>query len=667
MTEFHYLRDLLILFGLGVIAVIFCHRARIPPVAGFLLTGVACGPFGFGLIELGEVQLLAEFGVVLLLFTVGIEFSFQQIAHLRTFLLAGGSLQVGLTIGLTALGLRVFGVPLTTGTFLGMLLALSSTAIVIRLLAERGEIDSPHGRGALGISIFQDLCLVPMLLLAPFLAGGQQDWTQVIIASVKAVAFVALAVILARHVVPRLLHLVVQTRNREAFILTIIFLCLGTAWFTAAVGLSLALGAFIAGLVISESEYSQQALGEILPFREVFNSLFFVSIGMLLDVRTLLASPGLIFSGIVLATLLKALVMVAAIVAVERSVRVAVLTAFLMAQIGEFSFVLSRSGLNLGLLDASLNQIFLAVAVGTMAMSPGFFALGRWLAPRAESLLPAGWCSPVEQPAAAKLRDHVIIVGYGINGRNVARVLDHVRIPFTVIDIGPESLRSRSKELSFVYGDATRPEILLHAGIDRARVLVVAISDAAATRRATDLARRLNPGIHVIVRTRYVREMEPLFAAGAQDVVPEEFETSIEIFSRVLERYLVPRDLIEQAIWQVRQDGYEMFRATFAAYTTHRPAAGIQRFLSDMSMEVYRVQPGSVLAGRRLREVGLRQKFGVTVLAIQHPDGSAAANPAPDEVIAEQDSLLLLAPPAQLAQCAALFGPGPAGVSAAET
>ncbi len=662
MPEPGFLRDLLILFGLGVIAVVLFHRIRIPSIVGFLLTGIICGPYGFGLISnIHDVEILAEIGVILLLFTVGIEFSLERLARLRTFLFAGGGLQVGLTIGLTVGIGYLLKIPWTVGLFLGMLVSLSSTAIVIRLLTEHGEIDSPHGNASVGILLFQDLCIVPMVLFTPFLGGQGGEWTTLLWIGGKALVFVGVAVLAARYFVPWLLHLVVKTRQREAFLLTLTLLCLGTAWITAQVGLSLALGAFIAGLIISESEYSHQALGEVLPFREVFNSLFFISMGMLFNIHTLLSSPFIVLGGLFAIILGKALVTADIIYLLGYPLRISVVTGLTLAQIGEFSFVLSKVGLQVGLLDTEMNQLFLAIAVGAMAFTPLLHLIGPHAATLLEKWVPKRWIARrslkvVENTSEIEhITDHVIIIGYGINGRNLARVLGHVGVPYVVIEMNPETVKTeRKKGVSIIYGDASRPEILQHAGIERARVAVIAISDAAATRRAVDLIRRTNPGVHIIVRSRYLREMEPLFALGAHEVVPEEFETAIEIFSRTLQRYLVPRDVIERCIREVRQDGYEMFRSIAE---THRSAAGIEQFLSDLTLEVYRAIPGSPVAGKRLVDSGLREQTGATVVGIQRQDGKIVANPKATDLIQEEDVVLLLGLPDQLRSAAAFFQP----------
>ena len=665
MNEPGFLHDLLILFGLGVAVVLLFHRAKVPPIVGFLITGVLCGPYGFGLIsDPHEVESIAEIGVVLLLFTVGIEFSLKQLARIRNFLLVGGGLQVLLTIGTIYVVSRIAGEGTKVALFIGMLVALSSTAIVLRLLADRGELDGPAGQAVLGILIFQDLCVVPMVLFTPFLTGVGAGAGDAIAVVIKALLFVAGAVVAARWVVPRLLHYVVATRRREVFLLAIILLCLGTAWASARVGLSLALGAFIAGLVISESEYSHQALGEILPLREVFNSLFFISIGMLFDVRTVIGAPFTVFGAILVVIVVKTLITTGASIALGQSLRIAIVAGLALAQIGEFSFVLSKVGLSAGLLDVAHYQLFLAVAVGTMTITPVLLAVAPRIAASLEGVAPArfasGRAAPLAVHAGEPLTDHVVVVGYGVNGRNLARVLGRCGIPFIVIELNPQVVRTeRERGRSIIYGDATRPEVLEHAGIRTARVVVVAISDAAGTRGTVDVARRLNPHVHLIVRSRYVHEMDPLFTLGTDEVIPEEFETSIEIFSRVLHRYLVPRDEIERQIRDIRRSGYEMFRTISAA---HGPALGLQRFLTGLAFEVYRVEEGSAVLGREIAESGVRDRSGASILAIHRADGTMVFNPAPETPIEAEDLCLLLGTHEQISAASGLFraaGPTP--------
>ncbi len=659
MPELNVLRDLLVLFGLGVAVVVLFHRAKIPPIVGFLITGVLCGPYGFGLIRgVHEVEALAEIGVVLLLFTVGIEFSIQQLMRIRKFLFIGGGLQLGLTLTATMVLARLAGLGWPVSVFLGMLVALSSTAIVLRLFADRGEMATPPARGALAIMIFQDLCIVPLVLLTPYLGGTGGEPITILWVAFKAMLFITAAIIAARFVVPRILEIVVNTRKREVFLLTIVLLCVGTAWASAQIGLSLALGAFIAGLIISESEYAVQALGEMLPLREVFNSLFFVSMGMLFDVRTLIAHPLLVITAILATIAVKTMVTTGVSWMLGFSLRSAVICGLAIAQIGEFSFVLSKVGLQANLLDDGLYQLFLAVAVGTMALTPAMHAVAPAVAAWLERHLPRRFSAVRELPgfddmAPPSLDDHVIIIGFGLNGRNLSRALDRNGIPYIAIDMNPDTVRvERDRGVPMLYGDASRPEVLEHAGITRARVVVIAISDSAATSSTVASIRRLNTLVHIIARTRYTIEVDPLFSLGSDEVVTEEYETSIEIFSRVLRRYFVPRDEIDRSVKEIRQSGYKAFRSVSREPTS---AVGIERFLSNISLEVYRAEEGSAIAGSTLLESNLRGRSGATVVAIQRESDRIVVNPAGTDTVEAGDAALLLGLPDQILAAGALF------------
>ncbi|HEX6814209.1 MAG TPA: cation:proton antiporter [Gemmatimonadaceae bacterium] len=657
MSEPGLLPDLLILFALSVVAALAFHRLRLPPIVGFLITGVISGPYGFGLIRnITDVESLAEIGVVLLLFTVGLEFSLQHLARLRRFLFIGGALQVGVTIAVTAALAHLLAVAWPVAIFLGMLVALSSTAITLRLYGERGELDTPFGKAALGILIFQDLCVVPMMLLTPALAGGARNPTSLVHTLLEAALFIAATVVAARLVVPRILHLVAATRRREVFLLTIVLFCLGTAWASARVGLSLALGAFIAGIVIADSEYSQQALSDVVPLREVFNSLFFISIGMLFDIRTVGRSPVLILCAIATVIAVKVVVTAGASLALGQSLRPALATGLGLAQIGEFSFVLSAAGMSAGLLDERLDQLFLAVAVGTMALTPALIDVapraGAWLERRTPNRWrPSQASAPI--PGDAPVGDHVIIVGFGFNGRNLARVLRDVGIAYRVIDSNATTARQERRQGEPVlYGDASSAEILHHAGVERARVLVIAISDIAATRATVANVRRLNPNVHVIVRTRYMREIGSLVKLGSGEVVPEEFETAIEVFTRVLRRYLVPRDVIEREVRSVRSQYDDMFRPL--------PDIGVRvedlsRFLTDVTLVVMRVEPGAPATGEPLSDVRFRERSGATIVAIQRDGGGLVVSPSGDEVLHPGDTILAMGRTDQLERAATLL------------
>src|SRR6185369_10993060 len=404
-----------------------------------------------------------------------------------------------------------------------------------------------------GILIFQDLCIVPLMLLTPLLAGSGNNLADILIIVAKAAAVVLTAHYGARFLVPWIFKQVVKTRSRELFILTIIFIGLGTAWLTAMAGLSLALGAFIAGLAISESEYSHQALSDIIPFREAFMSLFFISVVVVFLKTKLADHPLLIVSLVATILMIKTLVTTGAAMALGVPMRIAIIAALSLAQIGEFSFVLSQAGSRVGLFTPELYQIFLAASIATMGMTPVCLAYAAPIADFVVGLLPHEWTrgrgvlAKSEKPLA--VNDHVIIVGYGVNGKNLARALKNLGIRYVVIETNPFTVKSeRKKGKQILFGDASKQEVLDHAHIGKARAMVVAISDASASRRVASLARHLSPSLHIIVRTRYILEVEPLYKLGVNEVIPEEFETSVEILSRVLRNYLVPRDEIERCI-----------------------------------------------------------------------------------------------------------------------
>jgi len=654
--EIPLLNDIVIIFGLSIAVLFLCHPLRVPTIVGYLLTGVLAGPHVLGLISgVREVEILAEIGVVLLLFTIGIEFSLKSLLQIKRLVLIGGPLQVVLTLFAAFIMAKQLGQPFSESLFIGFLISLSSTAIVLKLFQERAEIDSPHGRTALGILIFQDIIIVPMILLTPLLAGSTGNLAEsLLILSVKGIGIILLVIIGARWVVPYLMYQIARTRSRELFLLSIVSLCLAVAWLTYHAGLSLALGAFLAGLIISESEYSGQALGNILPFRDVFTSFFFISIGMLLDVGFLFQRPGLIAVITLCILALKAIIAGSATVLLGFPLRTTILVGLALSQIGEFSFILSKIGIEYGLLAGNSYQLFLAVSVLTMAATPFIVALAPHMAdlalgaPLPRRLKSGFYFVPGLSGTAKKIRqkDHLIIVGFGINGRNVARSARVAGIPYVIIEMNPETVRiEKRKGEPIYYGDAVQEAVLEHARVKDARVLVVVISDPTATRRIIEMARRLNPKVYIIARTRFVQEMKYLYELGANEVIPEEFETSVEIFTRVLGKYLIPRDEIVKFTMEVRADGYEMLRSLSKAPTS---SSDLKIHLPDFEISTFRVSQESPLVGKTLAEIELRKKFGVTLLAIRR-DSQIISDPGGDTKFYANDLLVLLAAPDKIA------------------
>ena len=621
MDQANILRDVLIIFSVSIGIVFIFQKLRLPSIAGFLVAGTLVGPFGLNLIsDRDQVQDLAEIGIVLLLFTIGLEFSLAHLKASRSLFLIGGPVQVSGVLFLVLIGAMAFGLPYREAIFWGLLLSLSSTAIVLKALAERRENDTLHGRSTIGILIFQDLVVVGMMLLTPLLSDQASEGSgRVLITLLQSVALVVIIVIAARVVVPKLLEHIVGTRSRELFLLTIVVLGLGTAWVTSLAGLSLALGAFIAGLLISESEYSHQALAEILPFRDSFNSLFFVSIGMLMDLRILLSHPILIMFLIVTVLLGKFLTGTGAVLVAGVPFRPAILSGIALAQVGEFAFILAQEGQQYELLSRDAYNIFLSVSVMTMIITPFLIQWAPRIARRTEAIqrlqhwLP-GRLTYHEDSPPLKIQDHVIIVGYGLNGRNLAHVLREVEIPFVVLEYRGEVIKLEvGTGIPILYGDGTNPIVLRKVQIESARVLVIATSDPFGARRMVQLARKLNPSLHIVVRTRYLKELDELHDLGANEVVPEEFETSIEIFTLVLQTYKLPQDFIVEKAEQVRREGYSLLRRGELPELAHHLRAGT---LLDVEVETCRIEDDSPVLGRSLADLAIRQRSGASILAL---------------------------------------------------
>jgi CPA2 family monovalent cation:H+ antiporter-2 len=641
--------DILLVFGLSVVILLISHRAGLPAVVGLLLTGVVAGPHGLGLVHAThEVEALAELGVVLLLFTIGIEFSLARLFQIKRLVLMGGMLQVALCTGAAFLLARLAGLPTGAAVFIGFIMSLSSTAIVLKSIQGASGIDSPQGQSSLAILIFQDIIVVPMMLLIPLLAGASDDPLEAIgILVAKGIGVMALALVGTKFIVPWLLHQIARTRSRELFVLCIVVLCLGIAWLTSSIGLSLGLGAFLAGLIISESEYSHYALGGILPFRDVFTSLFFVSIGMLLDIGFVIEHAVTTLGILLLVLVVKSLVITLVVLLLGYPIRTAVMVGLALSQIGEFAFVLVNAGNQYNLLSPELYQTFLATSVLSMAATPLIISASPSLADLAAKLpLPkrvADRSIPHETAGAGgeKLKDHIIIVGYGINGRSVARAARAAGIPYIAIDVNADAVRREQKKGErIVFGDASYDAVLEHAGIEEAKVLALVINDPIAARSIIQTARRLRPDLHIIVRTRYVRDINPLIHQGADEVIPEEFETSIDIFTSVLARYSVPEPEIENLVATARRDGYALF--TSAALRESMPIEVVFR-RPGAELETLTVEKGSPLAGRSLAEIDIRRKYGVTLLEIDKGD-EVLVNPGGDVRLAAGNTMVVMGP-----------------------
>ncbi|MFW6019405.1 MAG: cation:proton antiporter [Bacteroidales bacterium] len=642
--ELPIIRDLVIILTLSVIVILATRKLHIPNILGFLITGILAGPHGLQLINNPhQVEMLSEIGIILLLFTIGIEFSFQTLRDIKRTVIIGGLFQVTITIAVTFLVTWLLGFPWAQAVFLGFLASLSSTAVVLKLIQERGEISLPHGRNALGILIFQDLIIVPMILFTPMLSGeSDTSSTEMLITIIKAAAVITILIYASRTLVPKLLTLVARTQSRELFLLTIIVLAFAVAWLTSSIGLSLALGAFLAGLIISESEYSHQAFGNILPFLDVFTSFFFVSIGMLLNLQFVIDNPLLILIATLGVMILKAIIAGFATIILGYPFRIVVMVGLILSQVGEFSFILSKVGLEANILETNAYQTFLAVAVLSIGITPFIFKLAPKLADYSMKL-------PLPERLRSGVRDldikeqqpedhHLIVVGYGLVGRNVAQAARFADLRYNVIEMNPQTVKKeQQKNTPIFYGDATQATVLNHAGIKKAMVLVIAIPDSPAMRRIITNARTLNPNLHIIVRSRFINDSQTYHDLGADEVIPEEFETSVEIFARVLAKFLVPREQIEELVEKIREGEYKMLRSLSVEDNSRYSTLKVETPKHKIS--TWKVAKNSNIAGKRVDEVeNILKEF--SVIAISR-DSHIISNPY-NEILQAGDLLFVL-------------------------
>ncbi len=654
--EITILRELIILLAVSLPITYLFHRASLPALVGFLITGVLIGPYGAAIItETRVVERLADIGVVLLLFTVGLEFSIADIFKSGRQFLIGGGMQVALTISAVAGIAVLFRYSPPQSLFFGFLASLSSTAIVLKMYADRTELDTAHGRLGTGILLFQDIAVVPMMLLLPVLAesgsAGAVTPLSVIISLGKAVLGLIGVYFAARQIVPFLLHQVIRLRNREMFFLLVVLLCLGTAWITYSLGLSLALGAFLAGLIIAESEYSHHIVAEIMPFRDYFASIFFISIGMLLHTDFFMAHWLVLLLLTVLLIFLKTGLTAVTATLLRYPIRTSLLAGLGLAQIGEFSFLMAQQGQTRGLITGDAFQLFINTSILSMLAAPFLIQAGPWLTTR----LPEVSAEAGEKKDYCALTGHTIIAGYGLNGRNLAKTLKATHIPYVVLEVNADTIRkAREEGEPLIYGDITRRDVLVRAGAYCAKVIVFAISDDRATRLAIRLVREINPSIFILIRTRYAADVDELYKLGANQVIPEEFETSIEIFSRVLHEYHVPNNVIASQIQLVRFGGYKMLRG----YSLDQEnISRIAALFAEATVDNIRIEPDSPAANRSLRELEIRKKSGATVIAVVR-NNEAIANPEPGLTLQADDIIVLLGAHRDLDLAVNLLSPG---------
>ncbi|MBI2305250.1 MAG: cation:proton antiporter [Chloroflexi bacterium] len=557
--------DFVVALAAALVGGAVAHRLRQPVMVGYLLAGMVVGPYVLGgLTEVGRVRTLAEMGVVFLMFALGAEFSLARVGAIRRVALLGGGAQIGLTIGLGWLLGLLLGLDGVSRLFLGSLIALSSTVVALRLFMDRGDIESLHGRIALGILIVQDLSVVPMTIILPALAQPSGELLlPLIFAAAKAALILAGTFYLGSRWVPRLLFRAAATQSRELFLLTIISLALGTALGTYALGLSLAFGAFLAGLVVSESEFSHQVVAEVVPLRDVFATFFFVSVGMLIDPTFLLQNAPVVLLVVGIILVGKLIITTGVVLLFRYPGQTALLVGAALSQIGEFSFVLARLGVDQRVISEHLYSLTLAGAVLTLLLTPAMMALVSPLLSLLQHIPLVEYpfrkkYQEYPQGAGQMLSHHVVICGFGRVGFELADALERRGFRYLVIEHNPHIVQGlRQRGIPCIYGDAANPAVLERANLSRARVLAVTIPDAISGEVAVRNAKRLNPKLDIIARAQSYRNHQDLAQAGAAEVVRPQFEAALEFIRHTLHRYGVTGPEIQHLLSRKREEHYE--------------------------------------------------------------------------------------------------------------
>lgn len=648
--ELGVLKDIVIIFALSTFVNFIFTRIKVPAIIGYLITGVIAGPHLLALINSPEnVEVMAEIGVILLMFTIGLEFSINHLLNIRRIVFLGGFMQLLITAGVTMLVSRAYHFGWAEAVFVGFLTALSSTAVVLKLLQERSELATHYGKTIVGILIFQDIILVPLLLFTPMLGGATGNiGSELLMLLLKATGIIIFIYIGNRWLMPRLLHLIAMTHSQELFLMSILLFCLAVAMLTNELGMSLAFGAFLAGLMISDSEYSHSAFGNLIPFKDVFTSFFFVSIGMLLDLGFVYDHPWLVIATVLLVIVLKTVVAGFTAFTLGHTFFGTVVVGLSLAQVGEFSFILARLGLTNKIITPYHYQLFLAVAITSMALSPMLIQVSKPLANLILRLpLPpflVNGLFPLKQVEIPELKSHIVLIGKDSRAINLAAMVKKMDLPFTSIVFDPDRARQQIENGNLaVFGDATNEPVLRQAYVHNAEMVIISIGNLITAMSIVEHVRRMNKHAYIIVRTRHVTDIEELYRLGATQVIPEEFETAIDFFERILGKYLIPRMEIERAIARIREDNYGIFRdkGKVGGYS-------LLKDIPDIEIAAVKVGEKSVFAGKTIAETALRKTCGVTMVAVKHGD-RVIPNPEPSTLISGSDIAYLLGKPEMIA------------------
>ncbi|MDZ7604103.1 MAG: cation:proton antiporter [Cyclobacteriaceae bacterium] len=656
--DLNILQDIVIIFALSTLVNYIFTRFKIPTIIGYLITGVVAGPYALAVIHVPkDIELMAEIGIILLLFTIGLEFSLNHLLKIRRIVFWGGLLQLVATTAVVMLIVHLMDLSWGTSLFAGLITALSSTAVVLKILQERSELSSNYGRTVLGILIFQDIVLVPLLLFVPLLAGSSESiGGDLLLLAVKTVFIVGLVFVGNRWIMPKLLHTVALTRNHELFFMSVLLICFSVALLTSSLGMSLAFGAFLGGLMISDSAYSHNTFGNIAPFKDTFTSFFFVSIGMLLNLSFVVEHFWLVVASVIVVVLVKMVIGMFCAFILGHTLKGTILVGLAISQVGEFSFILAQLGLDYTLISPFYFQLFLSTAIITMAISPFLIHLGESISglilklPIPKFLVEGIF--PLQQIDIPELKDHLVLIGKDSRALNISVMAKRMNLPYISIIFDPAIVRAKQqKGETVIYGDAINIPILRKAHIDTARVVVISIGDPITAMTVTERVRQLNKHAVIIVRSRQIYDIQDIYRLGADHVIPEEFETSINLFERVLTKYLVPRKDILQTIESIREDNYGIFRDRERLPDTFMPE------IPNIEVLALKIDHDCMIIGSSLAEVNFRKVFGVTIVAINRQD-TIIDHPGPSEKLREGDIVYVLGTQEQAARAAEMIAVG---------
>jgi CPA2 family monovalent cation:H+ antiporter-2 len=644
--------DLALILVAALLGGLVARQLGLPLILGYILAGVVVGPNTGGptVSSVHDIELLAEIGVALLLFAIGLHFSLDELAPVRRVALLGTAAQMALTIVFGyALG-RLLGFGWQEAVWFGALLSLSSTAVVLKSLSEQGVVGTLSSRVILGMLVAQDLAVAPLIILLPELGNIGAGLSDLGVAAVEATLFVVVMVVFGRRVLPWLMARVAAWNSRELFLISVVAIGLGVGYATYLFGLSFAFGAFVAGLVLSQSDYSHQALADVEPLRDVFAMLFFVSVGMLLDPAFLLENAGTVALVVLLVFAVKGLIFAGTVRAFGYGNIIPFAVGLGLFQVGEFSFVIARVGLGAEAISQRSYSIMLTTAVITMALTPFAMRLAPLVYGRWRERFPMETMSTFNLPEMG-LRDHVVIAGYGRVGSFVARLLARLEQPFVVVDSNPgPGDRARGAGYPVVYGDAGAEPVLEAAGVRRARLVIVTVPNPVGARLVVTRVRSLNPNVHVVARTTTVEQLEELGRLGVYEAVHPESEAGLELGRQALSHLGVAVGDIQRFADEVRR---ELYAPITRQGTEGDLLAQLGRASRQIETEWVRLTENSTLGGRTIGELGVRTKTGASVVAIVRDD-LVVASPGPDDRFEAGDLVGVLGTPEQRASFVAL-------------